>query len=256
MEAGSVAWDASTQGIRRRVEVAIKRALDIALAAVALVVVSPLLAATALLVKLTSPGPVLFIHKREGRGGREFGCIKFRTMEADAHARQRELYEKNEVDGPQFKLDKDPRVTRIGRWLRRTNIDELPQLFNVLAGQMSLVGPRPSPFRENQICVPWRLARLSVRPGITGMWQICRERRTEGDFHQWIYYDLAYVRHFSLWLDIKILWHTVLSRAGRKRVALSKLIPAYRLVGPYAHESPGAEQETATDPAVEGATHR
>jgi lipopolysaccharide/colanic/teichoic acid biosynthesis glycosyltransferase len=94
----------------------------------------------------------------------------------------------------------------------------------VVAGHMSLVGPRPSPFRENQICVPWRLARLSVRPGITGVWQICRDRRSDGDFHQWIYYDLAYVRHFSVWLDIKILWHTMASKGGRKTVALSKLI--------------------------------
>ena len=112
-------------------------------------------------------------------------------MTADAHRQQRQLYRSNQVDGPQFKLKEDPRVTRVGRLLRVTNLDEIPQLINVLRGQMSLVGPRPSPFRENQICVPWRRARLSVRPGITGLWQVCRdEDRTEGDFHEWIYYDL------------------------------------------------------------------
>ncbi len=209
---------------RRRVHLAAKRMLDVMLSLLGLILVSPVLILAAVLVKTTSKGPLFFIHQREGKGGKEFSCIKFRTMVPDAHLKQRELYSQNQVDGPQFKIDNDPRVTPIGAWLRRTNIDELPQLFNVLAGHMSLVGPRPSPFRENQICVPWRLARLSVRPGITGMWQICRDRRNDGDFHQWIHYDLAYVRHFSLWLDIKILYHTIASRAGRRRVPLSKLI--------------------------------
>jgi lipopolysaccharide/colanic/teichoic acid biosynthesis glycosyltransferase len=224
MDARAAAWETSAPGGRRHVELAVKRAVDIVLACLGLVLLAPLLAVVAVLVKLTSPGPAFFVHRREGRGGREFGCIKFRTMVVDAHARQRELYQQNLLDGPQFKMDDDPRVTRIGAWLRRTNVDELPQLINVVAGHMSLVGPRPSPFRENQICVPWRLARLSVRPGITGVWQICRDRRSDGDFHQWIYYDLAYVRHFSVWLDIKILWHTMASKGGRKTVALSKLI--------------------------------
>jgi lipopolysaccharide/colanic/teichoic acid biosynthesis glycosyltransferase len=111
-------------------------------------------------------------------------------------------------------MDHDPRVTRVGRWLRATNIDELPQLINVFLGQMSIVGPRPSPFRENQICVPWRRARLSVRPGITGLWQICRDQRSEGDFHQWITYDIMYVRNLSLWLDAKILIATMLTLGG------------------------------------------
>lgn len=203
---------------------AIKRASDVVLAAAGLVVLSPLLLIAAILVKCTSPGPLFFIHRRECRAGRTFGCIKFRTMVADAHARQRELYKQNQVDGPQFKMQDDPRVTRIGRWLRAANLDELPQLFNVLAGQMSLVGPRPSPFRENQICVAWRRARLSVRPGITGLWQICRDRRCDADFHQWIFYDITYVRNFSLWLDAKILLHTILSGGGRKRVPLRRLL--------------------------------
>src|SRR5262249_32960587 len=149
----------------------------------------------ALLVKLDSRGPVLFAHHRERKWGRHFPCWKFRTMVTGAHAQQIALSQQNEVDGPQFKLRNDPRVTRVGRFLRSTNLDGLPQPSNVLLGHMSLVGPRPSPFQENQICVPWRRARLSVPPGITGLWQICRNERGAGDFHQWIYYDLMYVRH-------------------------------------------------------------
>jgi lipopolysaccharide/colanic/teichoic acid biosynthesis glycosyltransferase len=112
----------------------------------------------------------------------------------------------------------------VGRWLRRTNIDELPQLFNVLKGQMSLIGPRPSPFRENQICVPWRQARLSVRPGITGLWQVCRHERSAGDFHQWIHYDMLYVKNMSFALDMKILMATLLTLGGRWSVPLSWMI--------------------------------
>jgi len=203
-----------------------KRAVDLAVSSISLLVLSPLFAVLSIWIKLDSPGRVFFIHRREGKGGREFACLKFRTMTADAHKRQRELYELNEVDGPQFKLDNDPRVTRLGRWLRGTNLDELPQLINVLIGDMSLVGPRPSPFRENQVCVPWRRARLSVRPGITGLWQMCRaEDRSEGDFHEWIFYDIAYVRHLSFWMDLKILFATVLTGGGRRSVSVSWFVP-------------------------------
>ena len=207
----------------------VKRAVDFCVALVALIVLSPLMALTALVIKLSSPGPVLFAHAREGRGGKVFRCLKFRTMVADADLKQREMYSLNQVDGPQFKLSRDPRVTRVGHWLRATNIDELPQFINVLLGDMSLVGPRPSPFRENQICVSWRKARLSVRPGITGLWQVCRHARQAADFHQWIHYDTLYVRHFSAWLDIKIVLATVLSLAGRWPVPLEWLIPPRRL---------------------------
>jgi lipopolysaccharide/colanic/teichoic acid biosynthesis glycosyltransferase len=209
----------------KSIHLAAKRALDSVFSLAALLVLSPFLLAVAIVIKLDSRGPVLFTHRREQKGGKEFACLKFRTMVAGAHEQQRELYEQNLVDGPQFKLRRDPRITRVGRWLRGTNIDELPQLINVLFGQMSLVGPRPSPFRENQICVPWRRARLSVRPGITGLWQLCRsEDRSAGDFHQWIFYDIAYVRHLSIWLDLKILLATVLTLAGRWRVPLSWLV--------------------------------
>lgn len=214
---------------KRRFSTVVKRLVDMTVAGSALVVLWPLLLVISILVKLDSPGPVLFGHVRERRGGREFRCFKFRTMVQDADARQRELSKENVVDGPQFKIADDPRVTRIGRWLRATNLDELPQLFNVLVGHMSLVGPRPSPFRENQICVAWRQARLSVRPGITGLWQICRATdRSQGDFHEWIYYDMAYVRHFSLWLDFKILVATVITLGGHRHVPISWLVSGLR----------------------------
>ena len=132
------------------------------------------------------------------------------------------------MDGPQFKLAHDPRVTRLGRILRRFSLDELPQLVNVLRLEMSLVGPRPSPFRENQLCVPWRDARLSVRPGITGLWQVCRHQRLQGDFHQWIHFDLLYVRHMSFLVDLKILAATVLTLAGQWPAPVSWILPLRR----------------------------
>ena len=137
---------------------------------------------------------------------------------------QKELKSLDSMDGPHFKLACDPRVTRVGRILRALNVDELPQLVNVLTGDMSLVGPRPSPFRENQVCVPWREARLSVRPGITGLWQVCRHDRASGDFHQWIEYDLLYVQNVSIWLDLKILVATIVTLGGKKPVRASWLI--------------------------------
>lgn len=207
---------------------ALKRVTDAAWATIILLLLLPVLVVVTILIRWDSPGPVFYLDRREGRGGKVFKCIKFRTMQQNAHQQQRELYAQSAVDGPQFKLRQDPRVTRIGRWLRSTNLDELPQLFNVVAGEMSLVGPRPSPFRENQICVPWRQARLSVRPGITGLWQICRHDRDEGDFHQWIHYDIAYVRHMSFWLDFKILLATLLTAGGRWNVPESWLLTPSR----------------------------
>jgi len=208
----------------KKIHLVAKRSLDIIASGIALLILAPLLVVIAILIKIDSRGPVFFNHGRERKAGQAFSCLKFRTMSVNAHQQQRGLYQMNDVDGPQFKLHHDPRVTRVGHWLRRANLDELPQLFNVLVGQMSLVGPRPSPFRENQICVAWRRGRLSVSPGVTGLWQVCRTRRSEGDFHQWIFYDLAYVRNLSFWLDIKILFYTIWSRGGRYAVPLSKLI--------------------------------
>ena len=205
---------------------AAKTAFDMLVAAVLLVALAPLLVIVALLVRLTSSGPAFYGDLREGLDGRPFRCWKFRTMTVGADAAQHELLPDQQLDGPQFKMRSDPRTTSIGRWLRRMNLDEVPQLLNVLLRQMSLVGPRPSPFRENQVCIPWRRGRLSVRPGITGLWQVCRRDREHGDFHQWIEYDLLYVRHMSFAVDLKILIATVLTLGGKHAVAASRIIPA------------------------------
>jgi lipopolysaccharide/colanic/teichoic acid biosynthesis glycosyltransferase len=218
----------SVEPRRRSPYLAVKRMLDATAAALGLVLLSPLALVIAALIKLESRGPVHFGHVREGMGGRAFRCWKFRTMIPDADQQQRKLAGLNRVDGPQFKVDRDPRRTRIGAVLSATNLDEIPQLWNVLVGEMSLVGPRPSPFRENQVCIPWREARLSVRPGITGLWQICRHDRANGDFHQWIYYDLLYLRNVSFWLDAKIASLTLLSFTRGGNIPLSWLLAPER----------------------------
>lgn len=197
-----------------------KRLLDLTASAAALVVLSPFLLLIACLIKLTSRGPILYAHTRQGLDGKEFPCLKFRSMRTGAHAIQDQLRALNEVDGPQFKMARDPRVTRLGSWLRKTNIDELPQLFNVLVGQMSLVGPRPSPDQENQYCPAWRRARLSTKPGITGLWQVLRNREEcASDFQEWIYYDVEYARHRCFWLDLQILFYTPLAMYSPRHVA-------------------------------------
>ena len=201
----------------------VKRALDVAVSATALMLLAPLLTLIGAAVWLTSRGPIFYRDIREGVAGRQFACLKFRTMQVGASDLQRQLKE-GRLDGPHFKMDADPRTTYLGRFLRAANLDELPQLVNVLLGDMSLVGPRPSPFRENQICVPWREGRLSVRPGITGLWQVCRHNREAGDFHQWIEYDLLYVQHMGLALDVKVLTATLLTLGGKYSVPVSRLL--------------------------------
>ena len=197
----------------------VKRVIDLIGAIVGLVALSPLLLVVAVLVKCTSRGPVLFVHRRQGLGGEEFGCLKFRTMHVGADAEQALLQARNEVDGPQFKITSDPRLTGLGVWLRRRNVDELPQLVNVLLGQMSLVGPRPSPDEENQLCPEWRRVRLSVKPGITGLWQVLRLRDEQhSDFQEWIYYDQEYARHRSIWLDLQTLLYTPLTMFASRRL--------------------------------------
>ena len=191
-----------------RLFAAAKRAVDVAGALAGLALTLPLYPFIALAVKLDNPGPVFFAHRRQTLGGREFGCLKFRTMRRDTHPLQQVL--QNEVDGPQFYIKDDPRVTRVGRLLRRTRLDETPQFWNVLLGQMSLVGPRPSPHKENQFCPAWREARLSVRAGLTGLWQTQGSPdRSVGGFHEWIHYDSQYIKEYSLRTDLKVLWDTV-----------------------------------------------
>jgi lipopolysaccharide/colanic/teichoic acid biosynthesis glycosyltransferase len=199
--------------------------IEAVVAAAFLVLLLPLFVILAILVKLTSPGPVFYGAIREGLDGRVFRCWKFRSMRVNADAMQRALAEAQYADGPQFKIERDPRITPIGGWLRAWNLDELPQLANVVLREMSFVGPRPSPFEENQICVPWRDGRLSVRPGITGLWQVCRRDRAEGDFHQWILYDLLYVAHASFWVDVRIFVATIVTLGGRRPAPLHRVIP-------------------------------
>jgi len=182
--------------------------VDVIAAVVVLVLFAPIIPFIALAIKLSSPGPMLFRDKRQGLHGRPFSCVKFRTMRVGADKLQDKLRFISEVDGPQFKMADDPRITTVGRFLRETYLDEIPQFYNVLRGDMSVVGPRPSPESENTLCPWWRDARLSVRPGITGLWQICRTREPMKDFQEWIHYDTRYVRDLSWRLDLWICWRT------------------------------------------------
>jgi len=185
-----------------------KRIADVVASIFVLILFAPVIPVLALAVKLSSPGPVFFGDKRQGLHGRPFRCVKFRTMRQGADKIQEKLRFVSEVDGPQFKMADDPRITAVGRFLRETYLDEIPQFLNVLFGQMSMVGPRPSPEAENTLCPPWRDARLSVRPGVTGLWQVHRTREPQKDFQEWIQYDMQYVRDFSFGLDLWICWRT------------------------------------------------
>jgi exopolysaccharide biosynthesis polyprenyl glycosylphosphotransferase len=186
----------------------IKRGIDIAGALLGLAVLIPFGVLTAVLVKLTSPGPVFFRQTRSGLNGRTFTLLKYRTMYRDAEARLKELKDKNEMQGPVFKMENDPRVTPLGRLLRKFSIDEFPQLWNVLVGDMSLVGPRPPIPSEVDQYDPWHRRRLSMRPGITCIWQV-RGRNKITDFDEWMRLDLEYIDTWSLWLDIEILMKTI-----------------------------------------------
>ena len=210
----------------------IKAIVEPCIAAAVVLLLLPVLLLIALIIKLESRGPILYGDLRETIGGRTFRCWKFRTMCVGAAARQREMLQINEVDGPQFKMDGDPRVTRVGAWLRKVSLDELPQLFNIVLGDMSFIGPRPSPFRENQICIPWREARLSVRAGISGMWQVCRSQRSVGDFHQWIHYDLLYVRNLSFVVDLRLAAATCVTLLTGRRIPPTWILPATALGEP------------------------
>lgn len=185
-----------------------KRIFDILCSSLVLLLLVPVFPIIMVIVKLTSPGPVFYRARRQGLHGREFDCLKFRTMILRADSIQERLRAVNQVDGPQFKIENDPRISGVGKFLRDTCIDELPQFINVLLGQMSIVGPRPSPENENDSCPVWRDARLSVRPGITGLWQICRTRQSGADFQEWVYYDTQYVRNVSFRKDLWICFKT------------------------------------------------
>ncbi len=186
---------------------AVKRTIDVVASALGLIALSPLLLATALAVKLDSKGPVFFKQVRVGRNGRLFGMLKFRSMRPDADKLVAQLRAANEQEGPVFKMTRDPRVTRVGAFIRRYSIDELPQLWNVLVGDMSLVGPRPPIPAEVAQYQPWQRRRLSMRPGITGLWQV--SGRNAIKFEQWMYLDMQYVDHWSLAQDLRLLLRTI-----------------------------------------------
>jgi exopolysaccharide biosynthesis polyprenyl glycosylphosphotransferase len=186
---------------------AVKRSFDVVVAFVLLVVLVPLWVIVALAIKLESRGPVFFVDRRMGVGEREFGMLKFRTMVVGAAEQQSNLEEANEASGALFKMRDDPRVTRVGRVLRRLSIDELPQLVNVERGQMSLVGPRPLPLRDYELLEDWHRARYLVFPGMTGLWQI--SGRSGLSFDDLVRLDFTYLEHWSLWLDITIIAKTI-----------------------------------------------
>lgn len=188
----------------------VKRLFDIVFSFCVLLAIAPLFPIIMLLIYIEDGRPFFFSHTRQTLGGRDFPCYKFRSMCRDAERIKQELAKDNLVDGPQFFIpeDDDPRVLEIGRTLRKYKIDEFPQFWNVLLGHMSVVGPRPSPDKENQYCPAWREARLSVRPGITGLWQVRRTREPLTDFQEWIRYDLEYTQHQSLGRDLWIIIQT------------------------------------------------
>jgi exopolysaccharide biosynthesis polyprenyl glycosylphosphotransferase len=191
----------------RGVGAALKRTFDVVVAAVGLVLLAVPFAITAAAIKLDSPGPVFFGQYRVGRGGRLFRMLKFRTMVRDAEKLRVDLLAESDTDGILFKMKRDPRVTRVGRVLRRHSLDEFPQLWNVLRGEMSLIGPRPPLPEEVKQYPDWFRARLDVRPGITGLWQIAG--RSDLDFAETVKLDLFYVEHWSMWLDLKITLQTI-----------------------------------------------
>ena len=196
---------------------ALKRSFDILASGAGLLVISPILLAAAIAIKLDTKGPIFFRQLRHGRGGREFRIVKFRSMVADAEAKRFDIAHLNEMEGggPLFKVADDPRITRVGAFLRKTSIDELPQLWNVLKGEMSLVGPRPFVIHESEQITGWASRRLETTPGITGLWQVLG--RNDIPFEEMVKLDYVYVTNWSLWWDIKILVQTlpvVLNRRG------------------------------------------
>lgn len=191
-----------------------KRALDFTAASLGLIATAPILAACAIGIRMTSKGPAIFCQTRDGLGGKPFTIYKFRTMRTGAEAEQLKLMSLNQQDGPAFKIDDDPRVTKIGKFLRRSCLDELPQLINVLRGDMSLVGPRPLPSHESRQCTNWQARRQTVRPGLTCYWQI--HRANDIPFSDWMRMDLRYVEDMSIRTDAKLIFLTIASIVGFK----------------------------------------
>ena len=192
----------------------IKRLIDVICSFLGVVVLSPLFIIIAIIIKITSKGPVLFSQKRVGKDGKEFDMYKFRSMVVNAEELKEKLAEQNEMSGPMFKMKDDPRVTNVGKFIRKTSIDELPQLWNVLKGDMSLVGPRPSLPKEVAQFEDWMHKRLEVKPGLTCYWQV--SGRNNIDFEDWMKLDIKYVEERSTWIDIKLIFKTVFVLFGDK----------------------------------------
>ncbi len=186
-----------------------KRAFDVVFSLAVLACTAPLFPLIMLAIFIEDGWPPFFAHPRQTVRGRNFPCLKFRTMRKNAEEMKERLTAMNQADGPQFFIEDDPRMLKVGKFLRKTQLDEIPQFINVLLGHMSVVGPRPSPDKENQYCPAWREARLSVRPGVTGLWQVRRTREPQTDFQEWIKYDLEYVQHRSWRLDFVIILQTI-----------------------------------------------
>ncbi|WP_370831254.1 sugar transferase [Clostridium sp.] len=185
----------------------IKRLIDVVCSFLGVLVLSPLFIIIAIIIKTTSKGPVFFSQKRVGKNGKEFEMYKFRSMVVNAEELKEKLASQNEMSGPMFKMKDDPRVTKVGKFIRKTSIDELPQLWNVLKGDMSLVGPRPSLPKEVAQFEEWMYRRLEVKPGLTCYWQV--SGRNNIDFEDWMKLDIKYVDERSTWIDIKLIFKTV-----------------------------------------------
>ena len=194
-----------------------KRGIDVIVAGVGLILLSPIITIVACAIKLTSKGPIFFFQKRVGKNGELFNMYKFRSMVVNAEELKEKLKHKNEMSGPMFKMKDDPRVTKVGKFIRKTSLDELPQLWNVLKGDMSLVGPRPSLPKEVEQFDSWMFKRLTVRPGLTCYWQV--SGRNNIDFEDWMKLDIKYVRERSFKLDIKLILKTVLVLLGDKNAS-------------------------------------
>lgn len=192
----------------------VKRIIDFLGAILGIIILSPLLLIVALVIKIESEGSSIFLQKRVGKNGKEFKMYKFRSMVINAEELKDELKDKNEMSEPMFKIREDPRVTKVGRFIRKTSIDELPQLFNVLKGEMSLVGPRPSLTNEVDQFTEYQKQRLIVKPGLTCYWQVYG--RNNIDFEEWMDMDIKYMKERNIWIDIKLILKTVCVLFGNK----------------------------------------
>ena len=195
----------------------IKRIIDVVASFTGLILLSPLILIVSILIKLESKGEVIFKQKRVGLNGKEFYMYKFRSMVINAEELKEQLESQNEMSGPMFKIKDDPRITNVGKFIRKTSIDELPQLINVIKGDMSLVGPRPSLPKEVKKFEQWMMERLEVKPGLTCIWQV--SGRNNIDFEDWMKLDISYVEDRNLWIDIKLIFKTVFVLFGDKNAS-------------------------------------